>query len=139
MRPKDVKDNRFMSWLSDFWDWYSAERIINGTPSYPHAALLNPIVAGVGAALLILAALLQAGIAARRHLAQTEADKQRRITESFAKATEQLGSEKIEVRLGGIYTLERISRESLSDYWTIMENANSFRSRACTMEGARYN
>ena len=33
----------------------------------------------------------------------------------------QLASEKIEMRLGGIYTLERISRESSADYWTVME------------------
>jgi hypothetical protein len=72
------------------------------------------------------AALRQAGIAARRHYAQTEADRQRRITESFSKAVEQLGSDKIETRLGGIYTLERISRESPTDYWTIMETLTAF-------------
>jgi hypothetical protein len=37
----------------------------------------------------------------------------RRITESFSKAVEQLGSDKLEVRLGGTYSLERISKESL--------------------------
>jgi hypothetical protein len=31
------------------------------------------------------------------------ADRQRRITESFSKAVEQLSSDKLEVRLGGIY------------------------------------
>ena len=72
------------------------------------------------------AALRQAGIAARRHDAQTEADRQRRITESFSKAVEQLGSDKIETRLGGIYTLERISRESPTDYWPIMETLTAF-------------
>ena len=76
--------------------------------------------------MLILAALNQARIAARRHYAQTEADRQRRITESFSKAAEQLGSDKIETRLGGIYTLERISRESGTDYWTVMETLTAF-------------
>ena len=33
-------------------------------------------------------------------------------SEIFAKAVEQLGSEKIAVRLGGIYTLERIVKKS---------------------------
>ena len=36
------------------------------------------------------------------------------------------GSDKIEVRLGGIYTLERISRESPDDYWTVMETLCAF-------------
>lgn len=50
----------------------------------------------------------------------------RLITERFSKAVEQLGSEKIEVRLGGIYTLERIAYDSSQDYWTIMEILTSF-------------
>jgi uncharacterized protein YjbI with pentapeptide repeats len=43
------------------------------------------------------------------------------ITERFTRAIEQLGNEKIEIRLGGIYSLERISQESDKDYWPIME------------------
>jgi hypothetical protein len=115
-----------MSWLSAAWHWYAAESISNGTIVYPHAGLANPVVAGSGAALLIGAALWQAATARRRHKEQTDADRQRRITESFSKATEQLGNKKTEVRLGGIYTLERISRESADDYWTIMETLCAF-------------
>jgi hypothetical protein len=37
-----------------------------------------------------------------------------------------LGSDKLEVRLGGIYSLERISKESPDDYWTVMENLTAF-------------
>jgi hypothetical protein len=37
------------------------------------------------------------------------------------RAVEQLGSDKIEVRLGGIYGLERIAKESADYYWPIME------------------
>lgn len=51
-------------------------------------------------------------------------DKQ--ITERFAKAIEQLGNEKIEVRLGAIYTLERIAKDSKNDHWTIMEVLTAF-------------
>jgi hypothetical protein len=55
--------------------------------------------------------------------------------ESFSKAVEQLASEKIEVRLGGIYTLERISRESPDDYWIVMETLTGFiREHACWKE-----
>src|SRR5215207_3869121 len=63
----------------------------------------------------------QAEIARLHHEEQIKADLQRRITESFTKAVEQLGSDKLQVRLGGIYTLERISRESDLDYWPVME------------------
>ena len=62
----------------------------------------------------------------RRHDAQTKADFQRRITESFTKAVEQLGSQNLPVRVGGIYALERISRESVEDYWTVMETLTAF-------------
>jgi hypothetical protein len=30
------------------------------------------------------------------------------------------------VRLGGVYSLERISKESADDYWTVMENLTAF-------------
>ncbi len=43
------------------------------------------------------------------------------ITERFARAIELLGSEKLAVRLGGIYALERIARDSERDHWPIME------------------
>lgn len=49
------------------------------------------------------------------------------ITERFTKAIEQLGAtdgqggKKLEVRLGGIYALERIARDSERDHWPIME------------------
>ncbi len=43
------------------------------------------------------------------------------ITERFTRAIEQLGNEKIEVRLGGIYALERIARDSEKDHWPIIE------------------
>ncbi|MFP5260805.1 MAG: pentapeptide repeat-containing protein [Blastocatellia bacterium] len=44
-----------------------------------------------------------------------------KITERFGKAIEFLGSEKLDIRLGGIYALERIARDSQKDHWTIME------------------
>lgn len=53
-----------------------------------------------------------------------EAEKQ--ITERYSKSIEQLGNDKIEVRLGGIYALERIARDSPKDHWTIMEVLTSF-------------
>jgi len=43
------------------------------------------------------------------------------ITERFTRAVDQLGNRKMEIRLGGIYALERIANESEKDYWSIME------------------
>ena len=51
----------------------------------------------------------------------------KQITERFSKAVEQLGNEgSITVRLGGIYSLERIARNSQEDHWTIMEILTAF-------------
>ncbi len=71
-------------------------------------------------------AAVAAWFAMIRHFAQIDSDRQRRITESFSKSIEQLGSEKMEVRVGGIYALRRISVESPNDYWTVMENLTAF-------------
>lgn len=46
------------------------------------------------------------------------------ITDRFTKAINQLvetGPEKLAIRLGGIYALERIARDSERDHWPIME------------------
>ena len=80
----------------EMWKWYLGDK----SPSEAIAPLLT-LAAGVAVA----------GVALLRHFAQTNADRQRRITESYGKAVDQLAHDKIEVRLGGIYTLERISRE----------------------------
>jgi pentapeptide repeat protein len=71
-----------------------------------------------------------------RNLRQTRESTQRtlelteqgQITDRFTRAIEQLGKTEddgktkvLEIRLGGIYALERIARESEKDYWPIME------------------
>jgi hypothetical protein len=45
----------------------------------------------------------------------------RQITERYTRAVEQLGSDRLAVRLGAIYALERIARDSERDHWPIME------------------
>jgi hypothetical protein len=95
-------------------------QVAGGASRYgKHHAALAPL-------LTLAAGVSVAAVALARHFAQTDADRQRRITESFAKAVEQLGSNKLEMRLGGIYALGRISKESLDDYWTIMKNLTAF-------------
>ena len=48
------------------------------------------------------------------------------ITERFTRAIEQLGNKELEIRLGGIYALERIANESENDYWPIMDILTSY-------------
>lgn len=43
------------------------------------------------------------------------------ITDRFTRAIEHLGDENLTVRLGGIYALERIAKDSRKDHWTVIE------------------
>jgi uncharacterized protein YjbI with pentapeptide repeats len=58
--------------------------------------------------------------------AEIQLTQQRLITERFSKAVEQIGSGKEEVVIGGIYSLERIAKDSPKDQWTIMEVLTSY-------------
>jgi uncharacterized protein YjbI with pentapeptide repeats len=53
-------------------------------------------------------------------------NRQGQITDRFTKAIGQLGDDKLDVRLGGIYALERIARDSDDDHRTIMEVLTAF-------------
>ena len=48
------------------------------------------------------------------------------VTDRYAKAVEQLGSDKLDVRIGGIYALERIARDSARDHPVVMEVLAAF-------------
>ena len=43
------------------------------------------------------------------------------VTERFSRAIEHLGNDSLDVRLGAIYALERIARDSRQDHWPVME------------------
>jgi len=51
---------------------------------------------------------------------------QGQVTDRFSKAIIQLGSQEITERLGGIYALERIAKDSGRDHWTVMETLCAF-------------
>jgi hypothetical protein len=51
---------------------------------------------------------------------------QRLMTERFAKATELLASRDRVTRIGAIFALERIAKDSPQDHWTIMELLSSY-------------
>lgn len=48
------------------------------------------------------------------------------ITDRFSRAVDQLGSDEFTIRLGGIYALERIARDSPRDYGPVMEVLTAF-------------
>ena len=48
------------------------------------------------------------------------------VTDRYTKAIEQLGSEKLDVRIGGIYALERVARDSAEDHPAVMEVLTAF-------------
>ncbi|HEY0047877.1 MAG TPA: pentapeptide repeat-containing protein, partial [Pyrinomonadaceae bacterium] len=47
-------------------------------------------------------------------------------TDRFTKAVAQLGDDKLEIRLGGMYALERIAKDSPKDHWTVMEILSAY-------------
>ncbi|WP_194813391.1 pentapeptide repeat-containing protein [Nocardia sp. XZ_19_385] len=51
---------------------------------------------------------------------------QTQVTERFSKAVEGLSSDKIDVRLGGIYLLERLARDSPQDHMTVFDVLGAF-------------
>ena len=73
----------------------------------------------LGAGLLAAGALL---FTARNFVLSREGQ----VTDRYTKAIEQLGSDKLDVRIGGIYALERIARDSAKDHPTVMEVLTAF-------------
>ena len=59
----------------------------------------------------------------RRTLEMTQ---QGQVTDRYTKAIEQLGSDKLDVRIGGVYALERVARDSERDHPTVMEVLTAF-------------
>ena len=55
-----------------------------------------------------------------------ELTEQGQVTDRYTKAIEQIGSDKLDVRIGGIYALERIARDSVRDHPTVMEVLSAF-------------
>jgi uncharacterized protein YjbI with pentapeptide repeats len=62
----------------------------------------------------------------RRTDSQFQSNNDRYIGDRFSQAIAHLASDKLEVRLGGIYTLESLAQESPRDHWTIMEVLTAF-------------
>lgn len=103
-------------WL--FTDWY-----VRPTQPSERTAALQVAAQIVGGIVLLL------GLAATAW--NVAIGREGQITERFGRAIDQLGSDKLDVRLGGIYSLERIARDSRRDYRPIVEVLTAYvRTRA---------
>ncbi|MEW6659925.1 MAG: pentapeptide repeat-containing protein [Thermodesulfobacteriota bacterium] len=79
-----------------------------------------------GGGFLALVGLYIAWVRSKALQDQAEVAREQQLRDLYVKAVEQLGSEKLQIRLGGIYALERIARESAKDHWPIMEVLTAF-------------
>jgi uncharacterized protein YjbI with pentapeptide repeats len=55
-----------------------------------------------------------------------DAGREGQLADRYSRAIEQLGSDKLDVRIGGIYALERIARDSARDHPAVMEVLAAF-------------
>lgn len=78
------------------------------------------------AGLLLVAGAVATWRQLRTSRDQLRLDREGQITDRFAKAIEQLGDTKLEVRLGGLYALERIANSSEVDRRAIIDVLTSY-------------
>jgi hypothetical protein len=94
------------------------------------------IIAQILLGALVLAGLYFTWRRVRASDQTVEVSREQQITERFTRAIEQLGSDKLAIRLGGIYALERIAKDSPDkDHWQVMEVLTAYvRENACRVE-----
>ena len=80
-------------------------------------------VAGIISALAVGAGLIVTNSANR---AQQRLVEQGQVTDRFGRAIDQIGSDKLDVRLGGIYALERLANDSPADEDNIIDVLGAF-------------
>jgi Pentapeptide repeats (8 copies) len=95
------------------WRLKSGQQLLPAERVKAENDVSTTLLQGVGGLVLVAGA-----IATWR---QFRLNREGQVTERFTRAIDQLGSEKLEVRLGGIYALERIARDSARDHGPIME------------------
>jgi uncharacterized protein YjbI with pentapeptide repeats len=109
-----------------FWLFYKLPQLFANADTKPFA--LDVVKTIISAASLIAAIIAAIGLFVNYHdaLKDRELTQERLVTDRFTKAVEQLGNDKEEVIIGGIYSLERIAKDSPKDQWTIMEVLTAF-------------
>ena len=85
-----------------------------------------PKFAAVATALTAVAALFFSAKSLGSTEKQYALTQQGQVTDRFTKAVEQLGSDKLDIRLGGIYSLERLARDSRADRSVIFEVLSAY-------------
>lgn len=78
-------------------------------------------LAAIATALTAVAALWFSAKSLGSTEKQYALSEQGQVTDRFTKAVEQLGSDKMDIRLGGIYSLERLARDSPPDQGVVFE------------------
>jgi len=109
-------------------DWLAHHDVGSVTGSLHETAVDNARgrLLTLGAGLFAAGALIftaQNFVLSRRTFELTE---QGQVTDRYTKAIEQLGSDKLDVRIGGVYALERVARDSARDHPTVMEVLTAF-------------
>jgi hypothetical protein len=100
----------------------AAGRTAHGRPRRDWTAWAGIVTAIVAA----VSALVFNGISALATGHQIDLQRQGQFTDRYSKAVEQLGANGVNVRLGGVYALERLMRDSPSDQPTIVEVLSAF-------------
>ncbi len=120
-------------------DWLARQDVGSATGALHETAVDNARgrLLTLGAGLVAVAALVFTALnfsLLRRNSEQAdqwqrrthELTEQGQVTDRYTKAIEQLGSDKLDVRIGGIYALERIARDSPRDHPVVMEVLAAF-------------
>jgi hypothetical protein len=89
-------------------------------------AAVGGAVTAVTALVTAAAALVAIAVSYANANHQLELARQGQLTDRYSKAVEQLGAAGGDVRLGGIYALERLARDSSGDRSTIVEVLSAF-------------
>jgi len=84
-------------------------------PRVVDAAARHTAITITRTGLIAILAVLGAGVGLAYTARTYRLSREGHLTDRYTKAVEQLGSDKIEVRLGGIYALERLMRDSPTD------------------------
>lgn len=108
------------------WLFYKLPQLFADTDTRPFA--LDVVQTIISAASLIATIIAAIGllISYQDAIQDRQLTQERLVTDRFAKAVEQLGNGKEVVVTGGIYSLERIAKDSPKDQWTIMEILTAF-------------
>ena len=109
-------------------DWLAHHDVGSVTGSLHETALDNARgrLLTLGAGLFAAGALIYTAQNYRVARRTLEVTQQGQVTDRYTSAISQLGSKKLDVRIGGIYALERVARDSERDHPTVMEVLTAF-------------